>query len=471
MLRMLLLAIPIVFMPNALHLSFDTGIPGLNMANLVFLLALVAVVLAGRKGSPSQSRGELTPALLAYFAMATVGLFIAQFNRPGPPAADIVVLKNLLFYPLLYLIYRNCKLSPKHTRLLIILVMIVAAVAGLEAVREGIDYGFGRYVESRRAAGPFGVDYRNANRAGVFYAMFLPMFIAMALFFRGQKLWRMASIVGCALLALAIMATYSRQSYGIALFGLSLLLLRRHVLLAAMIALLALPAVSLLPEGVTTRVADTEQTTKAGTEELDVSTASRFEIWDGAAKMWQDYPLGVGLARFPKYIGRYAPDHPNMDAHNYYVLVMSELGPFGLAALAWLLWRMLRLAGKVRRATAGIDAEAKALGIGFTITVVAMALGNLYGSPFTEGSVMANFWILCGLMEHYALDRASTTAPAGAVAPAPMSAGNRAAIAARFPMAARIAPGRYHAAKQPGPQAGHSLAKPGTGAGEAGASD
>lgn len=459
MLRMLILAIPIVFMPNALHLSFETGIPGLNVTNLIFLLAVATIALTGRRGSPAHGWGELTPALLAYLVMAVIGFFIAEFTRPGDVGEDIVKLKTILFPPLLYFIYLKCRLDPKHTRLLIILVMVVAAVAGLEAVREGLDYGFGRYVQSRRASGPFGVDYHNANRAGVFYAMFLPMFIAMVLFFRGQKLWRMAAIAGCAILALAIMATYSRQSYAIALFALSLLLVRKNVLLATMIALLALPAVSLLPASVTERVAETEQTTAAGTEELDVSTASRFEIWGGAVKMWQDYPMGVGLRRFQSYIGRYSPKHPNMDSHNYYVLVMSELGPLGLAALAWLMWRLLRLSSKVRRSTAHISAEAKALGIGFTVTIVAMAMGNLYGSPFTEGAVMSNFWILCGLMEHYALDRAS--AKASAAAPAP---GVDAGIAARFPMAARISPGRYHAESAAGTQARPSgLAGPASG--------
>lgn len=435
---MLMLAVPIVFMPNALHLSFETGIPGLNVANLVFLLAVVAVVLAGRNENSVHGRGELTPPLLAYFAMVVAGFFLAQFASPGNWGDDVTKLKTVILPPLLYILYRNCRLDPRQTRLLIILVMVVAAVAGLEAVREGLDYGFGRYVQSRRASGPFGIDYRTANRAGVFYAMFLPMFFAMVLFFRGQKLWRMAAIAGCGILVLAIMATYSRQSYAIALFALSLLLLRRHVLLALMIALLALPAVSLLPESVTERVVETEQTTRAGVEELDVSTTSRFEIWGGAVEMWQDHPLGVGLGRFPQYIGRYSPAHPNMDAHNYYVLVMSELGPFGLVALAWLFWRLLRLSNRVRRATTYISAEAKALGIGFTVTIFAMALGNLYGSPFTEGSVMSNFWILCGLMEHYALQKqgAATTVASSAQDP-------RAAIASRFPMAARIAPGRY----------------------------
>ena len=39
--------------------------------------------------------------------------------------------------------------------------------------------------------------------------------------------------------------------------------------------------------------------------------------------------------------------------------------------------------------------------LGFTLVVVAMALGNMYGSPFFDSLIMANFWILCGLMERY----------------------------------------------------------------------
>lgn len=444
MFRLLILAIPIVFMPNALHLSFDTGIPGLNVANLVFLLTLSVVVLGGRKNFSTRESGELSWPLLAYFAVVVVGFFIAQFTMPLDWVDDVTALKTYLFYPLFYFLYRKCRLDATSTRWLIILVMIVAAVAGIEAIREGLDYGFGRYAETRRASGPFGVDFHDANRAGVFYAMYLPMFIAMALFFRGQKFWRIAAIAGCAILALAIMATYSRQSYAIGLLGLALLLLRRNVVLAVMIGLLAIPAASLLPESVTQRVAQTEQQSDTGTEELDLSTASRFEIWAGAMQMWTDHPAGVGLRRFPKYIGRYS-SYAGYDAHNFYVLTLAELGPLGLAALLWLLWRMWRLAGVVRRSIGNLDAESKALGIGFSVSVIAMAMGNLYGSPFSEGSVMTNFWILCGLMEHYAtLKRAS--ASHGAV----QADGNTqyTTIARRFPLAARIDPGRYRAPRE-----------------------
>lgn len=439
MFRLLLLAIPIVYMPNALHLDFETGVPGVNLSNMVFAVLVMAIAFGGQRQPQRVARGELTGALLIFFTTLVGGYFLAQFTRPGNWMDDLVSLKTAMFYPLLYFAYRRCRLDGTDTRRLIILVMIVAAVAGLEAVREGLDYGYGNYAETRRASGPFGNDFHNANRAGVFYAMFLPMFVGMALFFKGQKFWRIAALVACVILALAIMATYSRQSYAIGLLGLSLLVVRRNVLLAVLIGLLAIPAASMLPDSVTQRVADTEQTTDQGVEEVDVSTASRFVIWGGAMQMWQDHPLGVGLRRFPKFIGRYAPEYSGYDAHNFYVLTFAELGPIGLGALLWLLWRLMRLAGKVRRETAHLSPEAKALGIGFTVTIIAMAMGNLYGSPFNEGSVMANFWILCGLMEHYATTKQVSTIATAPATTATLDGG----IGERFPLAARALPGRY----------------------------
>jgi O-antigen ligase len=367
---------------------------------------------------------------------------VAQATMPMHFMEDFTYLKNLLFYPLLYFVFRRCGQDLKNTRQLIILVMIVAAIAGVEAVREGLDYGFGNYSETHRASGPFGVDYSSANRAGVFYAMFLPMFIAMALFFRKQKFWRMAALAGCAIMAVAIMATYSRQSYMIALLGLTLLLVRRNVVLAAIIGVMMIPAISLLPESVTQRVAETEQQNAVGGEELDVSTASRFEIWGGAMAMWGEHPIGVGLNRFKQHIGDYVPRYKGYDAHSIYFLMLAECGPLGLGALLYLLWRLFLMGVRFTRSVPGTDAEGKALSLGFILVVISAALGNVYGSPFYEGSVMANFWALCGLMEHYfALKRRAAANPGGLAVSRPAPAATR--IAERFPLAARISPGRY----------------------------
>ena len=457
MLLRLLLAVPILFMPNMLHFAFDTGVPGLNIANIVFLLVVGVLVISGRKNKPDEKWGQLTPPLFFLYAVLLIGFVLAQVTSPTSFMEDFTYLKNAIFYTLLYFVYRHCGQDLKGTRQLIILVMVVAAIAGVEAIREGLDYGIGRYSETRRASGPFGVDYRDANRAGVFYAMFLPMFIAMALFFKGQKFWRAAALVGCAILAIAIMVTYSRQSYLIALVGLSLLLLRRNVLLAGIIALLMLPAMSLLPASVTQRVAETEQKDAVGAEQLDVSTASRFDIWAGGLQMWQEHPAGVGLNRFPHFIGTYTPAYKGYDAHNIYVRTLAEYGPLGIAALLWLLWRMLKLGLVIRRSAPPADTEAKALGIGFTVAVICMALGNMYGSPFFEGPVMANFWALCGLMEHYASLKRQARSDSGPTQSA-QDQQDLNSMGARFPLASRAQPGRYAPAPAPSAYVDHGEA-------------
>jgi hypothetical protein len=437
----LLLAMPLLFMPNMLHLSPETGIPGLNLANIIFIVVAMAVLMGGQRYRPLQPVGRITIPLMLLFAVLILGFAIAQATMPRDTVEDLTYLKNMLFFPLMYFVYRRCGQDIKGTRQLIIFLMIVAAVAGIEAIKEGLDYGFGNYNESRRASGPFGEDYTTANRAGVFYAMFLPMFIAMALFFRKQKFWRLAAIGGCLIMAVAIMATYSRQSYLIALVGLALLLVRRNVVLAVVIAVLMVPAIGMLPEGVTERVAETEQQDRVGEQHLDTSTASRFEIWDGAIRMWGDHPLGVGVNRFKQYIGNYVPRYAGYDAHSIYFLMLAECGPLGLLALLYLFWRLLRMGMAFTRSVPGSDAEAKALSLGFILVVISVGMGNVYGSPFFEGSVMANFWALCGLMEHYFGLKRKAAMPGAATAThaQPMAA----RIGSRFPLAARIAPGRY----------------------------
>lgn len=440
MLRTALLALVIVFIPNTLHFQFETGIPGLNISNLLFLLALAAVILSGKDQAwATPTRGMLTVALGAWFAALTAGFVIALLTTPGDFMTDFTYWKNALFYPLFYFVFRNCRENHKRTRQLIIVVLVVAVIAGIEAVREGLDYGIINYAETRRASGPFGVDYRSANRAGVFYAMFLPMLVALVLFLRKQPLWRITAFAGSAILVVAIMATFSRQSYLIGILGLSLLLLRRNIVIAVLASVVMFSSLSLLPDAVTQRVEETEQSTATGEQELDASTASRFEIWSGAASMWSDHPLGVGINRFKRYIGQYS-NYDGYDAHNFYVLTVAEMGPLGLLALMWMVWRLWRLAAGFRASAAGSgNPEAIALALGFTVSVITMALGNVYGSPFLEGTVMANFWILCGLLERYfALTAAHRSLRWSG------KAGDRTgAIGNRFVLATRASPGRH----------------------------
>lgn len=436
----LLLAIAIVLLPNALQVPVNTGIPGINFSNLLLLLLLASLAIAPKEPMPSLNRtAYLTPPLLALFFMLVVGFVIAQVKAPGDVMSDITRLKNAIFYPLFYLVYRRCRMDLRETRQLIMLVLLVAVAAAIQAIVQGLQYGVGEFVDSQRASGPFG-DITMANRAGAFYAMFLPMLAAIAVVFE-RKSVRVAALIGCFLLAAAILFTYSRQSYLIGLLGLLLLLMHRSVFAALLACVLLVSSVSLFPESVVQRVQETRQSSPAGASGVDPSTASRQEIWLGAMRMWQEHPEGVGLGRFTSRIGDYSA-HPGRDAHNSFVLILAEIGPLALAAMLWLLWRIWRLAFLIRRSAPETDQEMQALALGFRITVISMALSNVFGSPFFEGLIMASFWILCGLLERYAILKAHAAAGPVEAESLPVPAPG---LADRFPLVARTMPGARRA--------------------------
>jgi hypothetical protein len=397
MLLRLLLFFQIFYTVYELHFQFTTGIPGINLVNLIFLATLFAIMIS--KPDTVRARPILRGALLLFFAVLVLAFINAQSSKPPVDSDDVTYLKNAIFYPLLYFVYLRCRQDLKTTRWLIIFVLAVAAIAGVQAIRQGLDYGFGTFVETHRASGPFGTTFAMANRAGVYYAMFLPMFLGLALMMRTQMRWRVAALMGIGILALAILFTYSRQSYFIALLAAALLFARRHLVLAAIMAIAFIGMIDYLPDSVTERVAETRQENRVGGDQYDVSTASRWKIWHGAMGMLEDNPQGVGLNRFQTRIGAYTPEYANYDAHNFYVLTVCECGVLGLAALLWLIFRMFSLAAMLRRNA--VDDESRALAIGFTVAVLCVGFGNLYGSPFLEGSVMGDFWILCGLLERY----------------------------------------------------------------------
>ena len=432
MLLKVLLFVLVGFVVNMVHFKLETGVPALAPVNLLFLLTLLA--MRGKPDPVGDTPPLLKQPLLYFFAALTYGFLLAQVRAFNDFIVDATYLKNAVFYPLFYFLYRYCKQDEKTTRWLIIWVLVVAAVAGFEAIREGLDYGFDAYNPTRRASGPFGEDWRNSNRAGVFYAMFIAMFAALALFLKHKKLWRLAALGGCVLLAGGALFTYSRQAYFMIMLAVALLLLRKSLIVAVVVGAILMSFASYLPDAVTQRVDETKQTGQGGQEEVDTSTASRWEIWAGAMKMLKDNPLGVGLNRFKTQIGNYT-SYKGFDAHNFYVLTLAEMGPFGLITLVMLIRALFKLASFLRQNTPKDDPETLALTLGFTITTLNVALGGLYGSPTLEGSVMAPYWALAGLLERYIHLKVQGAGETPVMPEGP-------SLLERFPLAAHILPGR-----------------------------
>ncbi|GAB3094336.1 hypothetical protein GCM10027159_11150 [Lysobacter terrae] len=425
----LIYALPILLLPYTAHLPTNVSV------GASFALLALAMLMGRREPSHLARQGYLFLPLAALFLAMLIGFIAAQWHDVSRAARDLREAKGAVLFPFLYLAYLHCGLDLKRTRQLIVVVLLVAVLAGFEAVLQGLSFDLGAFSETQRATGPFG-ELKMANRAGVFFAMFLPMLAAVVMQPRQGQLIRWAAIGGSFILAAAILFTYSRQSYLIGLFVIMILLVWRSIPAAVLAGvLLAVVAIAFIPRSVVERVQQTEQVDAGGGLSVDDSTASRFTIWGGTLDMLRDHPAGVGLGRFNDYIGNYTT-YAGKDAHNGFLLTLAECGPLGLLALLWVFWRLWRLARWLRRSAAIAMPGDLALERGFTLAIVAMALGNLYGSPFFDSVIMANFWILCGLMERYGNMRAHA---ANVVAQDKQR--RTPSLGLRFPLAARALPG------------------------------
>jgi O-antigen ligase len=88
-----------------------------------------------------------------------------------------------------------------------------------------------------------------------------------------------------------------------------------------------------------------------------------------------------------------------MDAHNSYLRILAEMGWQGLAGMLLVIGGLFSLG--IRVLWNASDETDRLLGIGYTSCVLAMALSNIYGSPFFYGPVMGNFWALSGIVARY----------------------------------------------------------------------
>jgi hypothetical protein len=407
--RRLLLAALLVYVPNQLHFPADLGIKGLNPLNILMLAAFIAAVpLMWRR----RDSAPLRWAFLLFFAMLAVSYFVGQAHPEARPEEDITLLKTAITYMLLYFLFFHAVEDQRAVKLCVAVLLLVVFVASLEVIKEALDYGIGRYVETHRAAGPFGQTHVNANRAGVFFAMFVPVFMTLALFQRGGFLTRLVGIGGSVCGVLAAFWTYSRQAYAILALMFLLLFTRKNPVLGVL-AFLSLASYQLwLPAAVVERIDMTTTSNETGEaidleamatrgeglEGLEVSARMRPILWRGAIEMFLAHPFGVGMGRFTDEIGNYCI-FERMDAHNSYLRLLAETGWQGLGALllilAGLLWRGIRLLWYASNPTDRL------FGIGYTACVVAMALANVYGTPIFYGQVMGNFWAFSGIASRY----------------------------------------------------------------------
>jgi len=402
LLRMLLIGM-IIYIPNQTQFPIEFAIKGINVINVMFMWTLFLLI---RRNIHAATPPPLKFPIFFMFFVLLQSFVIGQFYDSSIMMEDFTALKNMIFFMLLYFLYYRAVQDVQTIRMLFFVILLVTFVASIQGLRQALDYGIASYNETRRVAAPFGWGVSNANRAAVFFVIFLPLFASVALFYRTSAKVRLVAYGCLGLGVFVVFFTYSRQSYFI-LAALALFLtLKKNWLVAILIGVVLLNYEAWAPDTVVERLQSTEQKEQpathvegAGEGKYDESTESRLVIWAAAGELISERPWGIGLNHFKREIGTYAPRYKNMDAHSNYVLITTEAGYLGPVALVILLIALFALGWRTERLNDSV--EAKVLGVAFTVAVIAVAMGNIYGSRFFDGDVMGNFWILTALVARY----------------------------------------------------------------------
>ncbi len=134
---------------------------------------------------------------------------------------------------------------------------------------------------------------------------------------------------------------------------------------------------------------DRMRTIVAPPEQRDRSAEGRIHIWHTALRMWEDYPLGIGIGTFEQTIGKYNRRLDGSDSHSSYIDALVELGVQGFVLLSALIFCSFRELTRCRKLARGtplqrdIDLQVYALRVSLVVFLFAsLTLTRLYAEAF-----------------------------------------------------------------------------------------
>lgn len=373
-----------LYLPFVDRLPFNLA-PGVNLVTL-FLVTLACLRHTADNEETGRAGTAFRSLLLAWITVGTVAFIVSLGSAPS--FSQLVVLFKRWLDPLLFGLLALSLTRRGDRRFVFACLIIGYTLVSVQGLREGFDIG-----HKSRIRGLMG----QANELGAFLAMYAPLVLVAALsLVRGVKKGALFGllIVG----AWALMYTESRASLLALPLGVCALLMAsgrvQYSFIGLFLVLILWAFPSLLPEKATERFESTYVEDMSGTgTQLEISAASRLDIWEGAMRMIAEHPLGVGFAQFQQMIPQYAPTRVYaMDAHNYYILTWAEFGFVGLAILLALLGCMLVNAWLLaKRAT---DPFLRALGLGMCASLIAALFVNFFGTRLMDIQVSTYLWVL-----------------------------------------------------------------------------
>jgi putative inorganic carbon (hco3(-)) transporter len=351
-----------------------------SVVKILGLLLLISFLFTALRGDKPLYLPPTSLAVGVFVLFVAVSLIFS----PDPSAGTGKLLRYLLFAGFFFL---AIQLLDDRDRLLaalrvLTLSVTAAAISGLVPFLRG---------ESPRLEGGI-VD---PVELGYLFAALLPLAAYLILEDRERRwLW-----IGCFPVILAgTLATLSRGAIVALLallgWGLATGRIKLGGLIATALALLAVIGVGLALWGpvITERVEEKSSIARENTE-------SRQALWRGAALMAMDNPLtGVGPGRYGPESVDYVRDSPiaieNPAAHNAYLEILAESGPFALVAFVAFLGGSWLMLSRQRRVTARARDQQ---GTRLVTTLQASLLVAIVGALFLSEQLAIPFWLIGAL--------------------------------------------------------------------------
>ena len=322
------------------------ALAALHLAELTAVAGLAA--MAARRMASGQPIARINAEVVGVLALGAVIVFTTPFSFwPGGSLSlfSDVYVKIILIFALMMSTITTPKRLTQMTWLIIL-------ICGYLSVRGIYDYLRGvNLMEGNRLRGAVGGFMENPNDL----AMNLIVFMAPALMivFHDRRTFRRVVAAGLVLvMAVAIVLTKSRAGFiGIGAMGLVVVYyaMRERPAIVFALLLAGMVAMPVMPSSFWDRMASITNPD----EDQTGSRQQRIQLFKQGLQVFAENPItGIGAGQFVNYDGDMMVERWRV-THNVWLQVAAELGIFGFAAFAFLVWRAFTSCFDARRALRG----------------------------------------------------------------------------------------------------------------------